>query len=127
MGRSDCIYTKNSARPRSDPDRKIYGPDRKIYSPDRKIGSPDRKICGPEQLGGDASENGDFQSRKQRLQGTFFSGALILYSERNEQLGALRQKMAIFKDGNSVCRVHFFFFRSQDRDAFADSRIFRKK
>ena len=72
MGRSGCIYTTNSARPRSDPDRKIYGPDRKIYSPDRKIYSPDRKICGP------------------------------------EQLGAMRQKMAIFKQGNSVCRVHFF-------------------
>ena len=72
MGRSDCIYTKNSARPRSDPDRKIYGPDRKISSQDRKIYSPDRKICGL------------------------------------EQLGAMRQKMAIFKEGNSVCRVHFF-------------------
>ena len=29
--------------------------------------------------GGDASENGDFQRWKQRLQGTFFSGALISY------------------------------------------------
>ena len=35
--------------------------------------------------GGDASENGDFQRRKQRLQGPFFSGALILYSERENQ------------------------------------------
>ena len=26
----------------------------------------------------------------------------------NEQLGAMRQKMAIFKEGNSVWRVHFF-------------------
>ena len=48
------------------------------------------------QLGGDASENGDFQRGKQRLQGSnFFSGAFILYSERNEQLGAMRRKMAI--------------------------------
>ena len=39
------------------------------------------------ELGGDASENGDFQRRKQRLQGPIFSGAFILYSERNEQLG----------------------------------------
>ena len=40
------------------------------------------------ELGGDASENGDFQREKQRLQGyNFFSGALIVYSERNEQLG----------------------------------------
>ena len=46
MGRSDCIYTKNSARPRSD--------------------FPYTKN------GGDASENGDFQSRKQRLQGSMF-------------------------------------------------------
>ena len=95
------------------------------------------------ELGGDASENGDFQRRKQRLQGTnvfqeisfyiqkemngwgrcvgkwrfsmketafarskLFSGTFILYSERNEQLGAMRQKMAIFKEGNSGCRVH---------------------
>ena len=56
IGRSDCIYTKNSARPRSD--------------------FPYTKS------GGDASENGNFQRRKQRLQGPFFSGALILYSER---------------------------------------------
>ena len=48
MGRSDCIYTKNSARPRSD--------------------FPYTKN------GGDASENGDFQKRKQRLQGPFFQG-----------------------------------------------------
>ena len=42
------------------------------------------------------------------MQGTkCFSGALI-FSLRNEQLGAMRQKMAIFKVGNSVCRVHFF-------------------
>ena len=46
MGRSDCIYTKNSARPRSD--------------------FPYTKN------GGDASENGDFQRWKQRLQGPFF-------------------------------------------------------
>ncbi len=26
----------------------------------------------------------------------------------NEQLGAMRQKMAIFKEGNSVCRGTFF-------------------
>ena len=32
----------------------------------------------------------------------FFSGAFILYSERNEQLGAMRQKVAIFKNGNNV-------------------------
>ena len=38
-----------------------------------------------ETIGGDASENGDFQRRKQRLQGPFFSGALILYSERENQ------------------------------------------
>ena len=37
-----------------------------------------------------------------------FSGAFILYSVRNEQLGAMRQKMAIFKVRNSVCRVHIF-------------------
>ena len=37
-----------------------------------------------------------------------FSGAFILYSVRNEQLGAMRQKMAIFKERNSVCRVHIF-------------------
>ena len=61
------------------------------------------------QLGGDASENGDFQRGKQRLHGPkFFSGAFILYSERNTQLGAMRRKMAIFKAGNSVCRVQFF-------------------
>ena len=35
--------------------------------------------------GGDASENGDFQRRKQRLQGSIFSGALILYSERIDE------------------------------------------
>ena len=29
-------------------------------------------------------------------------------SARPEQLGAMRQKMAIFKQGNSVWRVHFF-------------------
>ena len=29
-------------------------------------------------------------------------------SARPEQLGAMRQKMAIFKEGNSVWRVHFF-------------------
>ena len=40
--------------------------------------------------------------------GTIFSGDFILYSERNEQLGAMRQKMTIFKRGNSVCRVHNF-------------------
>ena len=39
----------------------------------------------------------------------FFSGAFILYSDRNEQLGAMRRKMAIFKLGNSVCRVQCFF------------------
>ena len=39
----------------------------------------------------------------------FCSGAFILYSERNEQLGAMRRKMAIFKEGNSVCRVQLFF------------------
>ena len=61
-----------------------------------------------EQLGGDASGNGDFQRRKQRLQGQFVSGAFILYSVRNEQLGAMRQKMAIFKERNSVCRVQMF-------------------
>ena len=56
-----------------------------------------------EQLGGDASGNGDFQRRKQRLQGVqFFSGAFIIDSVRNEQLGAMRQKMAILKVGNSV-------------------------
>ena len=37
-----------------------------------------------------------------------FSGAFILYSVRNEQLGAMRQKMAIFKERNSVCRVNIF-------------------
>ena len=69
-----------------------------------------------QQLGGDASENGDFHRWKQRFQGTFFSGDKIathlrirVYSERNEQLGAMRQKMAIFKGGNSVCGVHIFF------------------
>ena len=49
MGRSDCIYTKNSARPRWD--------------------FPYTKN------GGEASENGDFQRRKQRLQGPIFTGA----------------------------------------------------
>ena len=47
IGRSDCIYTKNSARPRAD----------FLYTKN----------------GGDASENGDFQRRKQRLQGVHFA------------------------------------------------------
>ena len=33
-----------------------------------------------------------------------FSGAFIIYSVRNEQLGAMRQKMAIFKERNRVSR-----------------------
>ena len=37
-----------------------------------------------------------------------FSGVFISYSVRNEQLGAMRQKMAIFEERNSVCRVHIF-------------------
>ena len=52
-------------------------------------------------------------------------GDFILYSERNEQLGAMRQKMAIFEEGSSVCRVHFFqelsFCRA--RDFFAGAKI----
>ena len=56
MGRSDCIYTKNSARPRSD--------------------FPYTKN------GGDASENGDFQRRKQRLQGVHFFQELSFYIQK---------------------------------------------
>ena len=82
---SDFIYTKNSAMGRSDciytknSARPRSDPDRKIYGPDRKIYSPDRKIYSPDR----------------KICGP-------------EQLGAMRQKMAIFKEGNSVCRVHFF-------------------
>ena len=43
--------------------------------------------------GGDATENRDFQREKQRLQGSKIFSDL-----------PMRQKMAIFKDGNSVCR-----------------------
>ena len=45
-----------------------------------------------------------------------FSGAFILYSVRNEQLGAMRQKMAIFKVRNSVCKVHIFDDNDDDDD-----------
>ena len=67
------------------------------------------------ELGGDASENGDFQSEKQRLQGVqIFPGAFISYSPRGLRIvsggawgdnrGTMRQKMTIFKGENSVCR-----------------------
>ena len=53
--------------------------------------------------GGDATENRDFQREKQRLQGSKIFSDLILSKERIFR-GAMRQKMAIFKGGNSVCR-----------------------
>ena len=37
--------------------------------------------------------------------GTIFSEALILYSDIG---GTMQQKMSIFKEGNSVCRVQKF-------------------
>jgi len=63
-------------------------------------------------VGGDATENHDFQRGKQRLQGykTFFSRCM---------LGAMRLKMTIFTERNSVCRVAFYetnhrFFKGGD-------------
>ena len=85
------------------------------------------------ELGGDASENGDFQRSKQRLEGTLFSGDFILYSERNEQLGAMRQKMAIFKEGNSVCRVqkifrsHFIYTKNFQGGDATENRDFQRE
>ena len=66
--------------------------------------------------GGDATENRDFQREKQRLQGSKIFSDL-----------PMRQKMAIFKEGNSVCRVqkifrsHFIYtknFQGGDATAF---------
>ena len=51
------------------------------------------------ELGDDATENDNFQSGKQRLQGPKIS---------RPSWGAMRQKMAIFKVRNSVCRVQIF-------------------
>ena len=55
------------------------------------------------ELGGDASENGDFQSEKQRLQGYIFFQELSFHI-LNKNRGTMRQKMSIFKEGNSACR-----------------------
>ena len=58
-----------------------------------------RKKCHvgdqPFYVGGDATKNHDFQTGKQRLQGTIF-----LFP-----MGAMRLKMTVSKQGNSVCRV----------------------
>ena len=59
--------------------------------------------------GDDATENVNFQRRKQRLQGPkIFQGCEIVKLNFDDILmkdrGAMRQKMSIFKEGNSVCR-----------------------
>ena len=49
------------------------------------------------ELGGDASENGDFQSEKQRLQGTIFSRSFhFIFLMKNRW--TMQQKMSIFKE-----------------------------
>ena len=66
------------------------------------------------ELGGDASENGGFQREKQRLQWyTFFQGLgdpsggglrIVSGGAWGDNRGTMRQKMTIFKVGNSFCR-----------------------
>ena len=59
------------------------------------------------ELGGDASENGDFQKRKQRLQGTkMFSGALMLYFQIFKR----------FRSSNFIATLHskYIFWDSWD-------------
>ena len=77
-------------------------------------------------LGGDASENGDFQMGKQRLQGyknfptkindVFKTFSALRAPSFHFIWGAMRQKMAIFKWENSVAGVQKFselsFFKS---------------
>ena len=60
-----------------------------------------QRLQGPKnfaaELGGDASENGDFQSEKQRLQGYKFFQELSFHILTKNR-GTMRQKMAIFKE-----------------------------
>ena len=54
--------------------------------------------------GDDATENVNFQRRKQRLQGS--KNFKLNFDEFSmKDRGTMRQKMSIFKGGNSVCRV----------------------
>ena len=59
--------------------------------------------------GGDASENGDFQRRKQRLQGTIFSGAFILYSEKMNSWGRCVGKWRFSKEETAFAGSNCFF------------------
>ena len=54
--------------------------------------------------GDDATENVNFQRRKQRLQGS--KNFKLNFDEFSmKDRGTMRQKMSIFNGGNSVCRV----------------------
>ena len=81
IGRSDCIYTKNSAM--DGPFGGTSGPSRIS----RKFGASWTDAVRPRsdfpctKNGGDASENGDFRRRKQRLQGPFFQ-ELSIYIQK---------------------------------------------
>ena len=93
------------------------------------------------ELGGDASENGDFQSEKQRLQGVqIFPGAFISYSPRGLRIvsggawgdnrGTMRQKMTIFKGGNSFCRdakMYCRLMKNRGDDATENVNFQRRK
>ena len=53
--------------------------------------------------GDDATENVNFQRGKQRLQGAKISSSILMSFSMKDR-GTMRQKMSIFKGGNSVCR-----------------------
>jgi len=55
--------------------------------------------------GDDATENVNFQRGKHRLQGPKIYFKLNFDEFFMKDRGTMRQKMSIFKGGNSVCRV----------------------
>ena len=82
--------------------------------------------------GGDATQKGDFPIRKQRLQGSKIFSDFIL-STRRIFRGAMRQKIAIFKERNSVCRVakifrsHFIYTKNFQGGDATESRDFQRE